>query len=285
VRLALIGDVHLRFDLEDARRIDDGGYDAALFVGDLAGYSHRRGLAPARAIAALRTPAIVVPGNHDAVHAAQLLAEMMRNGPAAEVLGRGQRARVEALRRALGRATLAGYSVHRLGTGERAIDCVVARPHSFGGPHLAFRPYLREVFGVASMEASTEKLCAAFDRAETEHVVVLAHNGPAGLGARRSDIWGCDFRANEGDFGDPDLREGIAHAQRTGKKVVAVLAGHMHHALRGGGTRSWKRRQDGILYVNAARVPRVWKRDGAVFRHRVEVTIEGSRAEAHEVVA
>jgi len=34
----------------------------------------------ARAIAALRTPALVVPGNHDATHPQQLLAEMARWG-------------------------------------------------------------------------------------------------------------------------------------------------------------------------------------------------------------
>lgn len=284
MRLSLIGDVHLRFDARDASALDAAGSDAVLFAGDLGGYSHRGGLRVARAIAALRTPAIVIPGNHDAAHPHQLLAEIMRHEASIELLAHGQRERVAQLRRAIAPAILAGYSVHPLRSGSDRIDLVVARPHTFGGPHLAFRPYLREAFDVDSLERSAERLCELVDRTETERVVFLAHNGPTGLGARRHDIWGCDFRSSEGDFGDADLRLAIEHARSRGKRVVAVLAGHMHHALRGGGERTWLAREHGTLFVNAARVPRVWKREGAVARHRVEVTIEGDRADAREVV-
>lgn len=284
MRLSLVGDVHLRFDDRDADAIDAACADAALFVGDLGGYSHRGGLRIARAIAGLRTPTLVVPGNHDATHPQQLLAEMSRHAGTIELLARGQRARVAELERSLAPATLGGYSVHPLGTGADRIDCVAARPHSFGGSHLAFRPYLRDAYGVDSMERSAERLCALVDRTETDRILFLAHNGPSGLGARRHDIWGCDFRRSEGDFGDPDLRVAIEHARRRGKHVVAVLAGHMHHALRGGGERTWIAREGGTLHVNAARVPRVWKRDGAVLRHRVEIVIQGDRAEAREVI-
>ena len=79
MRLALIGDVHLRFDADDVRALDGAGYDAVLFAGDLAGYAHRGGLRTARAIASLRTPAIVIPGNHDGAHPQQLLAEVLRH--------------------------------------------------------------------------------------------------------------------------------------------------------------------------------------------------------------
>lgn len=284
MRLSLVGDVHLRFDAREAAAIDAARPDAALFVGDLGGYSHRGGLRIARAIAALRTPALVVPGNHDATHPQQLLAEMTRHAPTIELLASGQRARVAELRRALGPAILAGYSVHPLRAGDDRIDCVVGRPHSFGGPHLAFRPYLRDAFGIESMEQSAERLCELVDRTETERILVLAHNGPTGLGARRHDLWGCDFRSSEGDFGDPDLRVAIEHARERGKRVVAVLAGHMHHALRGGGERTWIAREGDTLFVNAARVPRVWKHHGTTVSHRIEITIEGAHAEAREVI-
>jgi hypothetical protein len=40
------------------------------------------------------------------------------------------------------------------------------------------------------------------------------------LGDRKSDIWGCDFRPEEGDFGDPDLRTPVDHARPIGKSVL-----------------------------------------------------------------
>lgn len=38
--------------------------------------------------------------------------------------------------------------------------------------------------------------------------VVVAHNGPAGLGGRRHCICGVDWTEPEADFGDPDLQVG-----------------------------------------------------------------------------
>jgi uncharacterized protein (TIGR04168 family) len=161
---------------------------------------------------------------------------------------------------------------------------IAARPHSFGGPRLAFRPYLTEVFRVPTIEASAERLCSLIDDTLDERVVFLAHNGPTGLGDRRDAIWGCDFRRSEGDFGDPDLETAIAHARSKGKRVLAVIAGHMHHALKGRGTRRWTEERDGTLYVNAARVPRVFKQAGLEQRHLVEVVIGPDGASAREVL-
>lgn len=285
VRLAIIGDVHLRWDEHDVRAIDAEGVDAVLFVGDLAGYAHRGGLQVARSIAALRTPALVVPGNHDGAHAAQLLAEVLEHDASVAVTARGMSARVEELRRAMHPAQLCGYEVRALrGADGDRVDCVVARPHSFGGPRIAFRPYLREAFGIDSLESSATRLCELVDRTATERIVFLAHNGPSGLGAHRDSIWGVDFRKHEGDHGDPDLRAAIDHARARGKTVLAVLAGHMHHRLRGGGRRPSTVREGETLFVNAARVPRTWREDGVVRRSWTEVVIEGERAEAREVI-
>ena len=151
---------------------------------------------------------------------------------------------------------------------------------------LTFRPYLSRVHGVTSLEASAARITQRIDESRGSRIVFLAHNGPSGLGARRSDIWGCDFKRGEGDFGDPDLRLAIDHARARGKHVLAVLAGHMHHTLRGGGgTRTWLARDEaGTLHVNAARVPRVFMAGGKEQRHHVEVVLDGDRAEAREVL-
>lgn len=280
LRLAVVGDVHLAFGPADVAYLDAQGYDAVLFVGDLSGYARRGALRVARYVRSLKTRAFVIPGNHDTVGAPQLLAEMMQNETAIQMTGAGQRERVEELRAQLSPAVLAGYSIHRL----EGVTMIAGRPHSFGGPRLAFRPYLTEAFRVGSLDASAARLRWLVDDVKDERVVFLAHNGPSGLGERRDSIWGCDFRRSEGDFGDPDLEAAITHARVKGKRVLAVIAGHMHHALRGRGTREWRQEKDGTLYVNAARVPRVFKQDGREKRHYVEVVIERDRATAREIL-
>ncbi len=89
VRLAVVGDVHLAFGPEDVRTLDEGGYDLVLFVGDLAGYLHRGGLKVAHMIARLKTPVVVMPGNHDGALAAQLVAEVVQSEAAIAALDRG----------------------------------------------------------------------------------------------------------------------------------------------------------------------------------------------------
>lgn len=297
VQLGIVGDVHLAFSPRDVGVLDAAGYDAILFVGDLSGYGERGGLEVARVIATLRTPTFVIPGNHDAAHVSQLAAEVLESDRAVEALERvpalrSQEQRVEALARALaghgGRgAILGGFSRHRIEPdGAAPIDLVIGRPHSFGGPRLAFRPYLSRAFDVTDLAASADRLDALLGACTAERVIVLAHNGPAGLGAKRDDMFGCDFRASEGDFGDPDLREAIDRARARGQAIAAVVAGHMHHHVRGGGKRPMTREVDGTLYVNAARVPRVIQRDGRTLRHHVRLTLQADgTAAAHEVLA
>ncbi|MFW5921106.1 MAG: metallophosphoesterase [Polyangiales bacterium] len=284
LRIAVVGDVHLRWDATDVAQLDEAGYDLVLFVGDLAGYRERGGLQTARRIAPLRTPALLMPGNHDAVPLLQLAAETCGWRRTAHWLGGTQDRRCHALEEALGDVPLAGYSLHTVGEGPGAVSIVAGRPHSMGGPRLAFARHLRRHFGIESLEQSAERLRALVDRAEHERLVFFAHNGPSGLGARRDDIWGCDFKAEEGDWGDPDLRDAIDYARTSGHRVLAVCAGHMHHALKGGGHRPWELRRDGILYVNAARVPRVFQQGGRELRHHVRLQIDENDASVHEVI-
>ena len=58
--------------------------------------------------------------------------------------------------------------------------------------------------------------------------------------------------------------------------VLAVVAGHMHHRLRGGGARRWKAEQDGVLFLNAARVPRVFHHEGRQVRHHLRLVVSPS---------
>jgi uncharacterized protein (TIGR04168 family) len=279
MRFAVIGDIHTHFDAQDVRGLDESGYDLVLFVGDLAGYvDDGRGVA--RQIARMQTPAMVLPGNHDGVSLPHLAAEIFDWQAILGWLELDQGRRCAALSEALGPVPLVGYSLHDVTAGERAVTVIAARPHSFGGPRLGFRRHLRESYGVESLEDSAARLRRLVDAARHDDLVFLAHNGPTGLGDRRDCIWGCDFRREEGDFGDPDLREAIDHARATGRRVLAVVAGHMHHAIKGGGTRTWRVERESTLYVNAARVPRI-DRHG---RHHVAVTIHGDRAEAEAVV-
>ncbi len=282
VRIAVVGDVHGRFDARDVEELSGRGYDLVLFAGDLAGYLSHEAIAVARLVARLRVPALVVPGNHDGTHLLHLGAEMFQVHALRNALGGLQHRRVRRLERALAPARLAGYSLHPFDA--LGLTVIAGRPHSMG-PSLAFRRHLARAHGVHTVEESAARLCALVDRAPHDRLLLLAHNGPAGLGPRRDDPFGCDFRPEEGDFGDPDLRAAVDHALARGRRVLAVVAGHMHHALRGGGTRRWQLERDGVLYVNAARVPRIFRHGGRLVRHHVCLTLDEDGARADEVLA
>jgi uncharacterized protein (TIGR04168 family) len=282
VRIGVIGDVHLAWDDRDVALLDGAGYDLLLFVGDLAGYGAEGAVRVSRSIAQLRTPSLVMPGNHDAVTTMQLGAEVLSASEAMrDMLSIGMASRVARLRKALGRVPLCGFSLHRF---EPGLTILAARPHSIGGPRLAFRRYLARRFGVRTLADSAARLRGLFDEiAPTERVIVLAHCGPIGLGATRDAIYGNDFRPGAGDWGDPDLAAALAHATATGKSVLAVVAGHMHHKLRGGGDRTWHVEREGVQHVNAARVPRRRRNAGASERHHVRLTLEGAKVGVEQV--
>jgi uncharacterized protein (TIGR04168 family) len=284
VNIAVIGDIHLMWDERDVRALDALGYDLALFVGDLAGYGADGALQVAREISQLRTPALVMPGNHDAVTVPQLAAEVFRTPRLArEALSIGMKARVKQLASALAPVPLCGYSLHRFE--QHGLTVLAARPHSVGGHRMGFRRYMSLHFRVRNLSDSAARLCALFDGVPDQHrVLVLAHCGPYGLGAARDAIYGCDFRPEQGDWGDPDLSEALAHARARGKRVTAVVAGHMHHRLRGGGERAWHVEDAGIHHINAARVPRVRRGSSGEERHHVRLTLDDHGVTAVEPV-
>ncbi len=269
--IAVVGDVHLHFDDDDVRWFNRSDYGLILFVGDLAGY-REDATKVARVIARLTVPALVIPGNHDGASLAHLGAETLQQRGLIRLFERDQPRRVEALAAALQPVPLCGYSLHEQSLGGCEVSVIAARPHSQGGSQFAFGGWLRRRFGIADVQASAQRLCELVDAARHPDVLFLAHCGPSGLGGARDDIWGCDFKKDAGDFGDSDLRAAVDHAQRSGKRVLAVVAGHMHQRIKGGGQRVWCTRRGGALYVNAARVPRIFRRQGITQRHHVRLS-------------
>ncbi len=281
LRVAIIGDCHLRFDARDVLALDAAGLDLILFVGDLGGYRSRGAETVARVIATLETPALVLPGNHDAVIASQLLSEALPQGRALRpLLSRGQPKRVHALDAALGDVPLGGYSTHAFSLRGQHLSVIAARPHSMGGPELGFASYLGRRFGIESITDSAQRLMSLIDATPDRRIVMLAHNGPTGLGNTPESIFGNDFSGRGGDWGDLDLRLAMEHARRVGKRLLAVAAGHMHHHVRGGGERPFAVMEKDTLIVNAARVPRQRRHAGELLGYHVLLTIDGDEVRA-----
>lgn len=286
MRFAVIGDVHGCWNDADTAYFNRGAYDALLFVGDLPPLTGS--LPVARRLARLRSPAFLIPGNHDATTAAQFLAELRHRHRLAALFSVGHARREAQLREALGPVKLVAYSLDLLDWGGKPLGLLAARPYSMGGDRIYFLRHLQHQYGVASFEDSVAKLRVLIDQAPHD-LIVLSHNGPAGLGSARDDIFGCDFSRNGGDFGDPDLRDAIAYALASGRRVHAVVSGHMHHRLkRGGKRRVLQLQRDGVLYVNAARVRRIRRDAVGEQHHHVALTLDlagGARAEARWVNA
>lgn len=283
LRVAVVGDIHGHWGAEDNAYFNTSDYDAVLLVGDLPNLlNHGVAYRLARTVAGLTKPSYFVPGNHDGTTLGAIVADILGVGHVGVLPGLRQHRRVERLRRRLGPVHLTGYSAHALGTPAHDLALLVARPHSQGGG-LNFSPYLKHRFGVGTLEESAARLRQLIDGRPERRLLVLAHNGPAGLGAEPSDIWGCDFKRGRHDWGDPDLRAALDYARDRGKHVVAVVAGHMHLLTKQKQKRTWRVEDNGTVYVNAAHVPRVRDRDGRAQRHHVALTIEGDGCRVEQV--
>lgn len=272
--IALIGDLHGHWSDADVAYFNDSNYDALLFTGDLGSGTRKNGVDVARSLARLDKRALVVAGNNDAPFRHEIeaefrlqngLAELMRLAPGHPFANQPRN-----------NVVLCGYSVHDVSQRGRALSVVVGRPFAMGGNELSFSEALRDGFGIASMAASSERLCTLVEQAPTRDIVVLAHNGARGLGAERTSIWGCDFRPEAGDWGDEDLSSALEHAARVGKRVLAVVAGHMHRSskLQRVGTLQ----RGGTLFVNPALVPRVLQRAESSVRHHMALEIPAADA-------
>ena len=266
LRIGVVGDLHTHWDEVDVAHFDRSDYDLVFFTVDLGGGTASSSLRIARVISRLRKQALVMPGNNDTGDIAEL---------AAELAHRRSIRKLAAIRSGLEPGSsdmadpgirLCGYTLHRHTRGPVDLTIVAARPRSMGGPELSFPEHMQASYGIDSLEAYRARLFALLDEVETENVVFFSHNRPGG-----------------GDWGDPDLAAAIDYARHIGKRVLAVVAGHMHLETKHGRERPWQVEKQGTLYINAARVPRIFAREAATHRHHVELKILSAGVEVREV--
>ncbi|MEZ6038282.1 MAG: TIGR04168 family protein [Planctomycetota bacterium] len=248
--LTIVGDVHRCWRSADGVYLERSQPDLALFVGDLGDED----VGMVRRIAELSVPKAVILGNHDAWQSF------------------GRKEQTDNLRDcldALGEDHIA-YSVREVPSA--GLSVVGARPFSWGGQSLRSPELYDEIYGIHTMRQSAAAIVDAARNAQHRDLVILAHNGPLGLGEKTDDIYGKDFGKPGGDWGDYDLALAIERIERFGLRVRAVIAGHMHHRLlhpRGALRRRFVRRGH-TLFLNAAVVPRIERdADGNELSHFV----------------
>lgn len=235
--LTVVGDVHRWWRSADSTFLERTRPDLTLFVGDLGDED----VEMVRRVADLPVPKAVMLGNHDAWQSF------------------GRKTCTEKLRECLailGDDHLA-YTVREVP--RAGVSVIGARPFSWGGQSLRSPELYDEIYGIHTMRQSAAAIVDAARQAQHRDLVILAHNGPLGLGAETHDIFGKDFGKPGGDWGDRDLALAIQRIEGFGLRIRAVIAGHMHHRLvhpRGAERTRFLRRED-TLFVNAAYVPRV----------------------------
>jgi uncharacterized protein (TIGR04168 family) len=261
----------------DVAHFGASDYDLLVFIGDLGGGTPASTLRIAKSLARLDRETLVIPGNNDVGDVAELAAELSHRSGLREL---------DALRTGGTSGPsirLSGYDSHRLVKEGVDVTLIIGRPHSLGGPDLSYPDYMAENYGIGSLDESAALLCELVDRAESEQLIFLGHNGPTGLGSEPHDMWGCDFKPGGGDWGDPDLEVAVAHARARGREVLAVIGGHMHLRTKQGIERRWIDERDGVVYVNAARVPRIFPDTDGLKRHHVSLTVSAGGVDIEEV--
>ncbi|MGJ4746563.1 metallophosphoesterase [Leptospira sp. SA-E8] len=273
-RIAVVGDIHGFWTWVDTEYFSKSNYDSVIFTGDLGNNLPGNTNKIAQWISKVRKPKYIILGNHDTTSIPQLLMEITNASPNMGYLSHTfHLLRYKILLKKLGDTNICQYNLSDAGKG---LSILGARPLSMGA-RFNFPIFLKSVFGISSYQESEKKLHELIRDIDfqKQDLLVLAHNGPSGLGAKAHDIWGCDFKKEEGDFGDKDLGDFIQTIVKQGKKPKVVIAGHMHHSSRKlrVKTRVWKKKEQDILYLNPARVPRIFSdKQGNIWHHHVELT-------------
>jgi len=265
VKIAVVGDIHDQWDVEDGMALKHLGVDLVLFVGDFGNES----VEVVKTIASLDLPKAAVMGNHDAWYSAT------EWGRKKCPYDRTKEDWVQKQLDLLG-AVQVGYS--KLDFPQWNLTVVGGRPFSWGGPEWRFAEICQERYGVSSLDDSADKIVKAVKNATCDNIIFLGHNGPSGLGDRAEDPCGKDWHPIGGDFGDPDLAAAISQTLNMNKTVSLVAFGHMHRTLRH--TKKLERKAvfkspEGTIYLNAANVPRIVQENGVKLRNFSLVFLDG----------
>ncbi|ELS03066.1 Calcineurin-like phosphoesterase [Xenococcus sp. PCC 7305] len=245
--VAVIGDVHDRWELEDNLALQHLGVDLALFVGDFGNES----VEIIKLIAKLPIPKAVILGNHDAWYTASGW------GRKKSPYDHSKEDRVQQQLDILGSAHV-GYG--KLDFPDYNLSVVGGRPFSWGGSQWKNHQFYRDRYQINNFAESTTQIVAAAQETLYEHLIFIGHNGPFGLGDQPEDSCGKDWNPLGGDHGDPDFTEAIDKTLSLGKTISLVTFGHMHHRLRHRQDRLRtivNRNSEGVVYLNAAAVPRI----------------------------
>jgi uncharacterized protein (TIGR04168 family) len=266
--VVILGDLHGHWDGEDERYYAALPCDLLLWTGDLAD-SPRRQYAVAESLSRCGPKAVGLLGNHDG--ASHLLASCEAHGYRLleRCLSFGHAGRVRRLRSILGghEISLSRRELPRLG-----LTLIGLCPLQSGGARLAFAGTLRRVYGVDDPEPVLRRL---IDEAESQRLLLVGHNGPAGLGAEPFAPFGRDWSPTGGDHGDPVFGRVIDYAGRAGKRVALAVAGHMHDTHRGR-AREALRFAGPVPVLNACRVPRHERRGVTLWRWDFRAELDAS---------
>ncbi len=273
IKIAVVGDVHDRWDAEDEKALQALGVDLVLLVGDFGNES----VEVVRSIAALSLPKAVILGNHDAWYSASDWGR--KKCPYDRTL----EDRVQQQLDLLG-DTHVGYA--KLDFPQFQLSVVGARPFSWGGAEWKNPEFYQSRYGVGSFAESTDRILAAVKSTDYETVIFVGHCGPHGLGDRPEDPCGRDWQPLGHDHGDSDFTAAIAQTLALGKSVPFVAFGHMHHQLRT--TKAHLRTavvaDAETVYVNAADVPRIIQSEDSCRRNFSIVTLEAGQVQQVSLV-
>ncbi|MEM6451079.1 MAG: TIGR04168 family protein [Cyanobacteria bacterium P01_D01_bin.105] len=275
VKIAVIGDIHDLWELEDNAALKHLNVDLALFLGDYG----NEAVDVARRIAAVDVPKAAVMGNHDAYYSAS------NKGIKKCPYDRDKEDWVQLQIDLLGEAHV-GFGKKEFP--QLGLTIVGARPFSWGGSKWRYKKFYRERFDIRSFDDSLDLILAAADEAEHNTIIFMGHVGPYGLGAQPDDPCGKDWGkySSGGDYGDPDFAEAIALTQQAGKHIPLVTFGHMHHKIKN--TNQLRKRvavgSTGTLYFNAANVPRIETTQQGNRRSFSVVTLNHGNVEAIDLI-
>ncbi|XP_076932860.1 uncharacterized protein LOC143598553 [Bidens hawaiensis] len=241
VRIVVVGDVHDDWNLqEDSKALDLLQPDLVLFTGDFG----NENVELVRSIAALRIAKAAILGNHDAWNT-QNFSEKRKDAVQLQLESFGEEH--------------VGYK--QLDFRPLKLSVIGGRPFSCGGERIFRKQLLAKRYGVNNMNESAKRISDAASGTPNNHsIILLAHNGPTGLGSNINDICGRDWVREGGDHGDPDLALAISQLKSNTKySVPLVVFGHMHKELAfGNGPRKMiVVGDDNTIYLNGAIVPRV----------------------------